>query len=140
MSQGNGQTAAFVEQFDKLVPLIRDEWPAVDGDALRQTKGDYDLVVTLIAEQTEHTKALVKKQLDELRTMIQGNQASEVQRLRQMVERLQAKSQEIAGYVKSQMLKDAKQKVSDNPIVALLVALGFGLVLGLLLRGGSRER
>jgi ElaB/YqjD/DUF883 family membrane-anchored ribosome-binding protein len=141
MTQGNGQAAAFVEHFDKLVPLIRDEWPTVDGDALQQTKGDYDLVVTLIAEQTEHTRALVRKQLDELSTMVPGGQASDIARLRHVVERLQARSQEIAGYVKGQMLKDAKQKVSDNPLVALLMALGFGLILGFLLRGGgSRER
>lgn len=114
----------------------------VDGQALEQTQGDYDLVVALIATETEHSKALVKKQLDELASVSDGNgkTTDEVRRLRQMVERLQHKSQDVANYVKKQMMTDARDQVGKNPLAALLMAVGFGIVLGFLLRGLGRGR
>jgi ElaB/YqjD/DUF883 family membrane-anchored ribosome-binding protein len=141
MAAGNASEAKFSERFDQLVPLIRDEWPQVDGDALAQTKGDYDLVVALIATETEHSKALVKKQLEEITQVANGEgHHDEVKRLRQMVERLQVKSQDVANYVRKQMLGDARDKVGQNPLVALLMAVGLGIILGFVLRGLGRER
>jgi ElaB/YqjD/DUF883 family membrane-anchored ribosome-binding protein len=135
-------TQTFAERFDKLAPMIRDEWPQVDGDALEQTRGDFDLVVALIATETDHSKTLVKKQLHELATIANDNGATqnEVRRLRQMVDRLQAKSQDVTDYVKKQMVTDAREKVGQNPLVALLMAVGFGVILGFLLRGLGRGR
>lgn len=132
----------FTERFDKLTPMILTEWPSVDGDALAQTHGDFDLVVALIATETDHTKTLVKKQLDEIAAVANDNGASEneVRRLRQMVERLQAKSNDVTDYVKKQMVEDARGQVTKNPLAALLVALGFGVLLGIILRGFGRGR
>jgi ElaB/YqjD/DUF883 family membrane-anchored ribosome-binding protein len=145
MTAGNSSSGEtrFAERFDQLVPLIRDEWPQVDGDALAQTKGDYELVVALIATETEHSKALVKKQLDEISQVAHTNgegHHDEVKRLRLMVERLQHKSQDVANYVRKQMLGEARDKVGQNPLVALLMAVGLGIILGFVLRGLGRER
>ena len=114
----------------------------MDGEALDQTHGDFDLVVALIAMETDHSKTLVKKQLEEIATVANDNGANdnEVRKLRQMVERLQAKSQDVTDYVKKQMVTDARDKVGQNPLVALLMAMGFGLLLGFILRGLGRGR
>ncbi len=142
---GHGATG-FHDEFDKLAPLIREEWPDVDADALTATRGDYERVVTLIAAKTEHTKALVKRQLDELRAIAtdgngKGGSLGIDQGVQQMLNKLHDKSNEIAGYVKKQMVTDAKVKVSENPLVSLLMAIGLGFVLGFILRGmGRRDR
>ncbi len=140
MTTGNTQT--FAERFARLTPLIRDEWPQVDGEALEQTQGDFDRVVALIATETDHSKTLVKKQLEEISTIANDNGASqnEVRKLRQMVDRLQAKSQDVTDYVKKQMVTDAREKVGQNPIAALLMAMGLGVLLGFILRGVGRGR
>jgi hypothetical protein len=142
MSTGNGKTASaeFSRQFDKITPLIHEEWPDVDAEALKQTKGDYDLVVTLIAKRTEHTKTLVKKQLEELQRVADGgDRADDMRLLRQMLERLQARTQEASNFVRGRMTDDAKQKVTQNPLVTLLIAIGLGFLLGFVLRGRGRR-
>lgn len=142
MSTGNGQTVSddFSRRFEKIAPLIRDEWPGIDAGRLEQTKGDYDAVVALVAEQTEHTKTLVKKQLEELRRIAEGeNGAGDLRAFRQMLERMQARSLEIAGYIKNQMMPEATQQVKKNFLVTVLLAIGFGFLVGFFLRGGRRS-
>jgi ElaB/YqjD/DUF883 family membrane-anchored ribosome-binding protein len=138
-STANGSND-FQDEFDKLTPLIREEWPAVDADALSATGGDYERVVALIAEKTDHTKALVKRQLCELRALSAKPTGNGVEhRLEEMLHKLHERSNEIAGYVKKQMLADAKHRVTENPIVSLLMAIGLGVILGFILRGGGRR-
>ncbi len=139
-TSANGSNG-FQDAFERIKPLIREEWPAIDADSLSATGGDYDRVVSLIADKTDHTKALVKQQLDELRATANGGSGGVDQRLQDMLHKLQERSNEIAGYVKKQMLADAKSKVSENPLVALLTAIGLGFILGFILRGmGRRDR
>ncbi len=144
MASGNTIQHDFTEQFDRIRPMIREEWPEVDGDALAQTQGDFDRVVALIATETEHSKTLVKKQLRELSAIANDNGAaageSELRKLRQMVERLQAKSKDVTDYVKEHMVTDARARVERNPFMALLLAIGFGVLLGFILRGRGRDR
>lgn len=146
----NGTASAHVsfrDDFSRLRPLILEEWPQIDGHALEQTNGDYDLLVALIATETEHSKALVKKQLGEIVDVVQAKgtakdeeQDAEIKRLQRMVDRLTARSHEVSDYVRKQMLEDARGQVAKNPLVALLMAVGLGFVLGFILRGLGRGR
>jgi hypothetical protein len=139
MGTGNGQTtpADFSQQFDKLTPLIREEWPALDAARLAETKGDYDQVVALIAAETKHTKALVRKQLEELKRVSQDKN-DELGSLRQILDRMQARTVELAGYVREQMMPEATQRAKKNFFTTLLIAIGLGFIVGFLLRGGRR--
>jgi len=132
------------EEFEAVLPLIRQEWPEVDADELKATEGDYDAITALVVEKTEHTKALVARQLDELRDMAKSDladAAAEERKLQQMLKKMQEKTNEIASYVRSQMLADAKSKVGDNLLVSLLMAIGLGFIIGFILRGlGGRGR
>jgi len=93
--------------------------------------------VALVAEQTKHTKTLVKKQLEELRRIAEGeNGAGDLRAFRQLLERMQARSLEIAGYIKNQMMPEATQQVKKNFLVTVLLAVGFGFILGFFMRGG----
>ena len=145
-SDDMGTTSIFNVSFPVLLPLIQDEWPAVDDGALLQTEGDYDLVVALIATETEQTKTLIKKQLGEICQIAEADRAKpdpeqrEVARLRKTVERLQQRSNEISKYLREEMLTNAKGQVEQHPLVALMVAIGLGFVVGFILRGAGRER
>ena len=58
--------SAFQESFAKVSPAILAEWEQIEAAALSATGGELDKVVTLIADRTAHTKALVRRQLQEL--------------------------------------------------------------------------
>ena len=137
----------FAEELDELLPYIRDEWPSVGREELVGTKGDYDAVVTLISLKTEHTRTLVRKQLDELRQMAGAQRAkrgwvsdAELRRLRELLERLQHKSNDVTDYVRERISTDARKQMHENPLVTLLIAIGLGFILGFILRGGGGRR
>jgi len=130
----------FGDSFASLVPLIKDEWPAVDPTSLEQTGGEYDLVVALISDETTQSKALVQDKLAEMQTVASDDgDAAEEKRVRRVLNKIQERSNEIAGYVRKQMLEDAKTKVGQNPLVSLLMAIGLGFIFGFLLRGMGRR-
>ncbi len=139
---------AFKKHFSTIEPLIREEWPEVDTAALEQTEGNHDQVVDLVAEQTEHTKALVKRQLRELAELTVDEQSEELigkveRRLKEaktVLESLQTKATDMASYVRRDMLPEAKTKATEHPIAVLLMAIGLGFVLGFILRGSGRGR
>ena len=61
-------------------------------------------------------------------------------RLNAIIENLEAKSREIVGRVKEDVLPQAEAKVRENLWTSLLTALGLGLVLGLLIGLTSGRR
>jgi hypothetical protein len=129
------------EAFHKLSSLIREEWPAVDADSLAATGGDEERVIELVATRTEHTRALVRRQLDELRRLSAsrsdawfGGDADALLR------RLGDRAARLARDLQGQAVREATRHVEKNPLTSLFAALGLGLLLGLLLGGGRRGR
>lgn len=51
---------------DRLHRLILEEWPAVPPDAVRRAGPDLDQLTAVVAEHTDHTRALVRLQIAEL--------------------------------------------------------------------------
>lgn len=56
----------FQNAFPLLKPLILNEWKVVQAETLEMTEGDLDLIVEYIANQTERTQTLIRRQLAEL--------------------------------------------------------------------------
>lgn len=139
MSASNGTLTkdSFKTSFTDLGPLIVQEWPEVDSDSLDGTEGDLDKVVTLVAQKTEHTKTLVRRQLTELSKMAADNGAEG--RLKALIKRLEDKTSEISGRVRENMLPAAEQKVRDHLVVSLLVSAAFGFLVGVIVRGFGRR-
>ena len=121
--------------------LIREEWPVVDPALLEATNGDVDSVVALVAAATEHTRVLVRRQLEELRrAAVEPNTpAFSVADWNELMRRIQSRAGGVARDLKSQALEEATVQVRRNPIASLLVALGLGFLLGLALRGNARR-
>jgi ElaB/YqjD/DUF883 family membrane-anchored ribosome-binding protein len=141
MAASNGATAAasksFAAPFADVVPLILEEWPDVAQTDLDGTDGEYDKVVTVVAKKTEHTKTLVKRQLEELDKM--ASEASHEGRLKAALHRLEGKTHEIGEYVKTQMVPNAEQKVRDHLLISMLTTAAFGFLLGFIFRGFGRR-
>lgn len=130
---------------------------------LDETGGDIERVVAVVARATEHTRALVRRQLAELSGLTGAADAAAdpltarveaaLRRLEErtaglrgqandVVERASAlagRASEVADHVKQDLVPEAEAKVKENPLVSLLVALGLGMILGLII-GGSFGR
>jgi ElaB/YqjD/DUF883 family membrane-anchored ribosome-binding protein len=61
-------------------------------------------------------------------------------RLHAIIDNLEAKSRELYGHVREDVLPHAEAKVRENLWTSLLTALGIGLVLGLVLGLTSGRR
>jgi hypothetical protein len=139
MAKTDDDTGGFAE----LRPLILAEWPKVAEDALDETEGDHAKIVELVVASGDFEGELVERQLAELAELARedGKAADGGDRPVQEVARsLQTKMNEVASYVRGQMLADARGKARENFLVTLLLAIGLGFVLGIIVRGFGRGR
>lgn len=124
--------------------LLREEWPVLDDEALDATGGDREQLVALIAERTEHSRALVRRQLAELEQLSTKSRAAragleQLERLEAAVRKLEGEASEVVNRVKKELVPQAESRVKENLLSSLLGALLVGLVLGLIM-GGRRGR
>lgn len=137
----------FAEAFSSVKPLICAEWPKVDPKALDKTKGNWAKVVDLVVAATDQKQDLVERQLGELQQVAAEDtppaaDAAETKGrpMQEAMRSMQTKMNEVAEYVRRQMLDDAKTKARENFLVTLLLAIGLGFILGIIVRGFGRGR
>ncbi len=151
MSTSNGGEG-FLADFERVSPLICEEWPGVDSAALTATAGDYEGVVSLIAGTTEHTRARVRQQLTELAALARAANHGEVKvrvlvnsdvkvdvdvKLQEIARKLEQRFDGITRALRSR-LADAEKRVVERPYTTLIAALGLGMIVGLLFGGRRR--
>jgi len=148
--------SAFQESFAKLEPAILAEWEQLDSGALSATGGDLDKVVVLVAERTAHTKALVRRQLQELFAVSAEPPRRRVapgpSRLRQnlhnvlpesadeLLQELEERTANILRELRGGVLKDTRARVKENLLFSLLVTLGLGFIVGVVFTGWNFRR
>jgi hypothetical protein len=134
--------SALKDSFAVVSTLIAKEWPAVEQEALAATAGDAGRVVDLVAERTQHTKTLVRRQLAEL--VREAAERSEpgilMAQAKAVLDRLEKKTAELSSYVRDTVAPQAHKKVQENLLMSLLCALGVGVLLGFVLRSLGRGR
>lgn len=147
----------FQANFEAIAPLILEEWPSLSSDRLRATAGDLDRTVDCIAEVTDRTRVMVRRQLRELyqiavlepppspplrlaeRLTGLANGTLSESDLKQTVHLLEERTEELLKQFKREVLPELDEKVRNNVGGSLLTALGIGFILGVLF-GGSRGR
>ncbi len=158
--------ATFASAFASLRPVIAAEWSEVDEDALAATDGDLDRVVALIAERTARTKALIRRQLEELyrvatepvpaahgsargrgranRTAERGadraGDAATPPGVDQLLAELERRTAQIMRELRGGFFDNTRDRVRDNIFFSLIVAIGFGFIVGVLFTGSSRGK
>ncbi|MEB3166295.1 MAG: hypothetical protein VKO65_06445 [Cyanobacteriota bacterium] len=125
----------FRERFETLIPTIQREWPAVARQTLEATRGSFDEVVEVIAGQTGRTATAVKDQLLEL-VEVAGGQTS---RLAENLAPLEAQLEELLDDLNASLRPRIEKPVRERPLMAIGIAAGVGVVLGLLLASGRRS-
>ena len=130
---------AFRRSFAEMRPLIRKEWPQVDDASLDATGGDLGGVVELISKKTDQTPEKVRKQLAELSEIAENAGNNIEKRLNVIIENLEAKSKQLMGNIRNDVLPQAEATVRENLWASILVAMGLGLVLGLVVGLSGRR-
>lgn len=125
----------FRERFETLIPTIQREWPEVARHTLEATRGSFDEVAEVIATQTGRTAEVVKDQLHEL-LEVAGAQTS---RLAQSLEPLEAQLESLLDDLNATLRPRIERPVRAKPLMAIGIATGIGVLLGLLLASGRRS-
>nr|WP_254217111.1 hypothetical protein [Synechococcus sp. CCY 9618] len=137
IESGDGQQVQnqFRDRFESLLPTIQKEWPEVARHTLEATRGSLDHVVEVISRQSGLTTSGVKQQLMDL-VNVTGEQAGHVvDTLRPLEEQLEHLLDELNSSLRPRIEKP----VRERPLMALGIAAGVGLLVGLLLSPGRRS-
>ena len=144
----------FASAFTELQPAILAEWSQVEAAALAATDGDLERVVSLIAEKTAHTKALIRRQLEELHRVLlapprprpssghraRRGEAALPDSVDAMLHDLEERAAHLLRDLRGNMLSDARGKVQENVLFSLIIAVGFGFIVGVLFTGWGRGK
>jgi len=125
----------FRERFDSLLPEIQRHWPDVARQILEAIRGSFDDVAHVIAEQSGRTVTAVKQQLLEL-VDVAGDQT---QRLGQTLQPLEQQLESLLDELNATLRPRIEKPVRERPLLAIGLAAGVGVLLGLLLGSGRRS-
>ncbi|MFM7465195.1 MAG: glycine zipper domain-containing protein [Cyanobium sp.] len=126
---------AFRERFDALLPTIQKEWPEVARHTLEATRGSFDQLVEVISRQTGGATPRVKEQLLDL---IEAT-THQAQHVGDSLKPLEEQLDQLLDDLNRTLRPKLEKPVRERPLMALGVAVGVGLLLGLLLSPGRRS-
>ena len=134
----NDQTLSdqwFSERFDSLLPSIQERWPDLAQQTLEATRGSLDELIRIISEHSGKTTQGVQEQLEDLFNSA-GNRTKT---LADSLEPLEKQLEELLDELNSTLRPRIETPVRKRPLMAIGIAAGIGVVLGVLLAGGRRS-
>ena len=125
----------FSERFESLLPKIQQEWPDLAKQTLEATRGSFDEVVKVIAQHSGSTTFGVQEQLEEL-----FNTASDrTKDIAESLEPLEKQLEDLLDELNKTLRPRIEKPVREKPLLAIGIATGIGIILGILLSGGRRS-
>tara|TARA_B100000700_G_C15012947_1_gene841886 strand:+ start:187 stop:651 length:465 start_codon:yes stop_codon:yes gene_type:complete len=125
----------FNEQFENLLPKIQERWPNMAKQTIEATKGSLDELINAIALHSGKNSFGVKEQLEEL-----FHSASDTTKgLAETLEPLEKQLEDLLDELNSSLRPQIEKPVRKRPLLAIGIATGFGVLLGLLISGGKRS-
>ena len=122
------------EQFEMLLPKIQERWPEMAKQTLEATRGSFDELVEVISLHSGKTTYGVKEQLEEL-----FNTASnQTKNIAQNLEPLEKQLENLLDELNSTLRPRIERPIRQRPILAIGIAAGIGVLLGLALNSGRR--
>ena len=124
----------FNERFESLIPKIQENWPDLAKQTLEATRGSLEEVVKVISQHSGINSSSVMNQLDEL-----FNTASnKTKDFAESLEPLERQLEELLDELNTTLRPKIEKPIRKRPLVAVGVAAGIGLILGLLISGGRK--
>ena len=123
------------ERFETLLPRIQERWPDLAQHTLESTRGSLDEVVKVIAQHSGWTTAGVHEHLDELLSSAEDR----TRNIADNLEPLEKQLEELLDELNSTLRPRIEKPVRQRPLLAIGMAAGVGLLLGILLTGGRRS-
>ena len=125
----------FSEQFDDLLPKIQERWPDMAKQTLEATRGSLDDLINVIAHHSGKNSYGVIEQLEELL-----NSASDKTKgLSESLEPLEKQLEELLDELNTTLRPRIEKPIQKQPLLAIGIAAGIGVLFGLLLAGGKRS-
>ncbi len=125
----------FNEQFEDLLPKIQEHWPEVAKQTLEATKGSFDEMVRVLSIHSGKTTYGVKDQLEELL-----NTASvRTKDFAESLEPLEKQLEELLDELNHSLRPRIEKPIRKRPLLAIGIATGLGLLLGMFLSGSKRS-
>jgi ElaB/YqjD/DUF883 family membrane-anchored ribosome-binding protein len=125
----------FRERFETLLPRIQRQWPEVARHTLEATRGSFDEVTHVIAEQSGRTATVVRRQLLDLAD-VAGDQTH---RLAETLEPLEQQLEGLLDELNATLRPRIEKPVRERPLMAIGIAAGVGVLLGMLISSGRRS-
>ena len=124
----------FTQQFDELLPKIQEEWPDIAKQTIEATRGSLDDLVQIISAHSGKTSDGVVEQLEDIL-----NAASDrTKEIAESLEPLEKQLEDLLDELNSTLRPRIEKPVRQRPLVALGIATGLGILLGILMVGGRR--
>ncbi|NQV11464.1 MAG: DUF883 family protein [Cyanobacteria bacterium] len=126
---------SFRERFETLIPTIQREWPQVARETLEATRGSFDDVVSLISDQTGRTASGVQHQLSEFLEVA----TAQTRQLADRIGPLEDQLEQLLDDLNTSLRPRIEKPVRERPLLAVGVAAGVGMIIGMLLTSGRRS-
>ena len=125
----------FSDRFESLLPRIQERWPDLAKQTLEATRGSLDEVVRVISQHSGKTNYGVREQLEDL-----FNSASnKTKDLAESLEPLEKQLEDLLDELNSTLRPRIEKPIRNRPLLAIGLAAGIGVFLGILLAGGGKR-
>ena len=125
----------FSDQFDELLPRIQEEWPDLAKQTIEATRGSFDELIQLLSSHTGNSTSGVIDQLENL-----FNSASDqTKTLAETLEPLEEQLEHLLDELNHTLRPRIEKPIRKRPLLAIGIAAGIGVLLGVLMSGGRRN-
>ena len=125
----------FSERFESLLPKIQERWPDLAKQTLEATRGSFDEVVRVISQHSGKNTYGVQEQLEELFSTA----SDRTKDIADSLEPLEKQLEELLDELNTTLRPRIEKPIRERPLLALGMAAGIGVVLGILLSSGGKR-
>jgi len=125
----------FTQQFDELLPKIQAEWPDLAKQTIETTRGSLDDLVQIISAHSGKTSDGVVEQLED----ILNTASDRTKEIAESLEPLEKQLEDLLDELNSTLRPRIEKPIRQRPLVALGIATGVGILLGILMVGSRRS-
>ena len=123
------------ERFESLLPHIQERWPDLAKQTLEATKGSLDELIRVISQHSGRTTFGVQEQLEELI----NNASDRTKDFAENLEPLEQQLEELLDDLNKTLRPKLEKPIRQKPLLAIGIATGIGILIGLLMSGGKRS-